>query len=193
MLKGAGNLVPEAAQSVPLLTTPTRLRHAPVVSVERTTGRTRCKAVLRSVGQPGCTSSNRHAHWLSNFWGSVHQLGGHHVRRQAGQSPASRCRPNQAGRVPTLLSWLSQFLATPTDAQMGKSTAEALERAVFAAAVIVARPNGWRSWEAGDRQVQRDLLAQDALAWLLEHLPNLAYAESYEAALSTMDLRSDAA
>ncbi len=42
------------------------------------TGSSRCKAVPRCVAQPDCTSSTRHAHWLSNFWGSVHWFGGHH-------------------------------------------------------------------------------------------------------------------
>lgn len=92
-----------------------------------------------------------------------------------------------------MLAWLSVFLATPIATgvvPVGTSTTmydrDAIERAVFAAAVIVNRRDVWPLWfDEGEQLEISRTLESKALAWLREHLPRMAYCSVIEALLAS--------
>jgi hypothetical protein len=86
-----------------------------------------------------------------------------------------------------LLAWLSRFLATPGDVVTGMRFRECIERATFAAAVLVNRKETWGYRFSDPRpKASQDRLAHAALIWLQQHLPRMAYCSAYETTLASV-------
>lgn len=82
-----------------------------------------------------------------------------------------------------LLSWLCRFLAAPEDGLRGLSPQQAIDYATFAAAVITYRQDVPPAWPDANSRTTRERCENAALMWLREHLPRMAYAATFEAAL----------
>jgi hypothetical protein len=90
----------------------------------------------------------------------------------------------------SMLTWFTRFVSCPENALRYMPAREALERAVLASAVIVNRSADRYFWDADSQRKKRHELERDAIAWLREHLPRMAFARQFETAIAAVGRRT---
>ncbi len=87
----------------------------------------------------------------------------------------------------SLLSWFSKFLSCPIEVLRTMQMQEAIERSAFTAAVLTAQHPLWQL-TFSDYKKGRHLedIGRTAFSWLREHLPRLAFSQSYETAIDNV-------